>query len=203
MRLRGKVARDLVATMPHRLRVGARHDHGRPGAAAVALAGAVAGDAMANPVANPVEAAELLDIEVDHLAGVLALVADHRRGRFEGAELVQPKPEEDPADRGGRDADRLGDLLAGPALTAEPLYRLVTTMLDLAQAPAAELAALYHEPWEIEGALAELKTQLSGAQVVLRSKTPELVRQEFWGLLLAHFAVRGLIYEAVLKADLD
>src|ERR671929_169521 len=86
---------------------------------------------------------------------------------------------------------------------AEPLYRLVTTVLDPAAAPAAELAALYHERWEIEGALAELKTQLRGARVVLRSKTPELVRQEFWGLLLAHFAVRGLMHEAALKADED
>jgi len=86
---------------------------------------------------------------------------------------------------------------------AEPLYRLVTTILDEAQAPAADLAALYHERWEIEGALAELKTQLRGAQVVLRSKTPDLVRQEFWGLLLAHFAVRGLMHEAALRADED
>ena len=45
----------------------------------------------------------------------------------------------------------------------EPLYRLLTTILDPAQAPAADLAALYHERWEIEGALAELKTQLRGA----------------------------------------
>jgi hypothetical protein len=86
---------------------------------------------------------------------------------------------------------------------AEPLYRLVTTLLDPAQAPAADLAALYHERWEVEGALAELKTQLRGARVVLRSKTPELVRQEAWGLLLAHFAVRGLMHEAALQADED
>jgi hypothetical protein len=86
---------------------------------------------------------------------------------------------------------------------AEPLHRLVTTILDPAQAPAAELAALYHERWEIEGALAELKTHLRGARVVLRSKTPELVRQEVWGLLLAHFAVRGLMHEAALRADED
>ena len=86
---------------------------------------------------------------------------------------------------------------------AEPLYRLLSSILDPAQAPAAELAALYHERWEIEGALAELKTQLRGAQVVLRSKTPALVRQEFWGLLLAHFAVRGLMHEAALQADED
>ena len=86
---------------------------------------------------------------------------------------------------------------------AEPLYRLVTTILDPAQAPAEALAALYHERWEIEGALAELKTHLRGPRVVLRSKTPELVRQEFWGLLLAHFAVRGLMHEAALRADED
>jgi hypothetical protein len=86
---------------------------------------------------------------------------------------------------------------------AEPLYRLVTTILDPTQAPATDLAALYHERWEIEGALDELKTHLRGAQVVLRSKTPELVRQEFWGLLLAHFAVRGLMHEAALRADED
>jgi len=86
---------------------------------------------------------------------------------------------------------------------AEPLYRLVTTILDPAEASAAELAALYHERWEIESALAELKTHLRGVRVVLRSKTPELVRQEFWGLLLAHFAVRGLMHEAALRADED
>jgi len=55
----------------------------------------------------------------------------------------------------------------------------------------------------IEGALAELKTRLRGARMVLRSKTPALVRQEFWGLLLAHFAVRGLMHEAALRADED
>ncbi len=76
---------------------------------------------------------------------------------------------------------------------AEPLYRVLTSILDPQRAPAAELAALYHERWEIEGALAELKTQLRGARVVLRSKTPALVRQEVWGLLLAHFAVRHVV----------
>jgi hypothetical protein len=86
---------------------------------------------------------------------------------------------------------------------AEPVYRLITTIRDPAQAPANELAALYHERWEIETALDELKTHLRGAQIVLRSKTPELVRQEFYGLMMAHFAIRGLMHEAALKADED
>jgi hypothetical protein len=86
---------------------------------------------------------------------------------------------------------------------AEPIYRLITTILDPAQAPAPELAALYHERWEIETALDELKTHLRGAQIVLRSKTPELVKQEFYGLLMAHFAVRGLMHEAAVRAEED
>jgi hypothetical protein len=86
---------------------------------------------------------------------------------------------------------------------AESSYRLLTTILDPAAAPAEELAALYHERWEIEGVFAELKTHLRGAQIVLRSKTPDLVRQEFYGLLLAHFAVRGLMHEAALQAGED
>jgi hypothetical protein len=86
---------------------------------------------------------------------------------------------------------------------AEPIYRLLTTVLDHEAAPAAELAALYHERWEIETALDELKTHLRGSRIVLRSKTPDLVKQEFYGLMMAHFAVRGLIHEAALKADED
>ena len=86
---------------------------------------------------------------------------------------------------------------------AEPIYRLITTILDPTQAPARDLAALYHERWEIETALDELKTHLRGAQIVLRSKTPELVEQEFWGLLMAHYAIRGLMHEAALSTDID
>jgi hypothetical protein len=86
---------------------------------------------------------------------------------------------------------------------AEPSYRLVTTILDHRVAPAQELAALYHERWEIETAWDELKTHLRGAQIVLRSKTPDLVKQEFYGFMMAHFAVRGLMHEAALKADED
>lgn len=86
---------------------------------------------------------------------------------------------------------------------AEPLYRLITTLLDPAQAPAHELAALYHDRWEIENAFDEFKTHLRGAQIILRSKQPDLVRQEFYGLMMAHFAVRALMHEAALKANED
>lgn len=87
---------------------------------------------------------------------------------------------------------------------AEPLYRVITTILEPHRAPAQELAALYHERWEIETALDELKTHLrGGARIVLRSKTPDLVRQEFYGLLLAHYAVRALMHEAALKVGED
>jgi hypothetical protein len=86
---------------------------------------------------------------------------------------------------------------------SEPIYRLATTILDPGKAPAEELAALYHERWEIETAFDELKTHLRGAKIVLRSKTPDLVRQEFYGLMMTHFAIRGLMHEAALKADQD
>jgi hypothetical protein len=82
---------------------------------------------------------------------------------------------------------------------AESVYRLVTSILDPGQAPARELAALYHERWEIETALDELKTHLRGSKIVLRSKTPDLVRQEFYGLMMTHFAIRGLMHEAALQ----
>lgn len=75
--------------------------------------------------------------------------------------------------------------------------------MDPKQAPAKELAALYHERWEIETAFDEFKTHLRGAKIVLRSKRPDLVRQEFYGFMMAHFAVRGIMHEAALKADED
>jgi hypothetical protein len=93
--------------------------------------------------------------------------------------------------------------LQNSATPTEDRYRLITTLRDIEQAPALELAALYHERWEIESAFDELKTHLRGASTVLRSKTPDLVQQELWGLLLAHFAVRQLMVQAAWSQQLD
>jgi hypothetical protein len=86
---------------------------------------------------------------------------------------------------------------------AAPLYRLVTTLLDPDAAPAAELAALYHERWESEGIFAELKVTLPGARLMLRSRRVDLVEQELYGLLLVHLALRQLIYQASRRAGCD
>lgn len=82
------------------------------------------------------------------------------------------------------------------ACPTQERYRLITNLLECEQAPAQELAALYHERWEVEGVFDEIKTHLRGASTVLRSKKPELVQQELWGLLMAHFAVRQLMLQA-------
>ena len=81
----------------------------------------------------------------------------------------------------------------------QPRYRLLTTLLDPQLAPAMELAALYHQRWEIEAVFDELKTHLRQGRRVLRSKTPDLVRQEFYGWVLAHYAVRWLLHQGATR----
>jgi hypothetical protein len=81
--------------------------------------------------------------------------------------------------------------------------RLITSILDPHDASAIELAAAYHERWEYEGLIDEIKTHQRGPARVLRSKTPELVKQEVWSLLLTHYAVRALMCRAADEADVD
>jgi hypothetical protein len=93
--------------------------------------------------------------------------------------------------------------LADPALAPEEQrYRLLTTILSAAQAPANELAALYPQRWELESALDELKTHQRGPRVVLRSKHPDGVYQEAYGHLCTHYAIRRVMHDAALTADL-
>jgi hypothetical protein len=105
--------------------------------------------------------------------------------------------------RDGRVVRVIDYTLEGSATPPQDSYRLVTNILDPAEAPALELAALYHERWEIEGVFDEFKTHLRANSTVLRSKTPDLVMQELWGLLLAHFAIRQLMAQAAWPRGLD
>jgi hypothetical protein len=82
-------------------------------------------------------------------------------------------------------------------------YRLITTICDPDQAPAAELAALYHQRWEIENTLDEIKTHQGGRQLVLRSQYPDGVEQEIYGFLLVHHALRDVIHDTARQAGLD
>lgn len=86
---------------------------------------------------------------------------------------------------------------------SDEVIRLITNILDHHKAPAKALGSLYHERWEIETTYKELKKHLNLSRLTLRSKTPELVNQEFWALLLTHYAIRGVMHEAALQADED
>jgi transposase IS4-like protein/DDE family transposase len=81
--------------------------------------------------------------------------------------------------------------------------RLITTILDPELVSAAELAAVYHQRWEFETSLAEIETRQRGSYRVLRSHSPDMVRQEIWALLLTHYAIRALMYEAADPNGLD
>lgn len=87
--------------------------------------------------------------------------------------------------------------------TADRPSELITTILDPALASAGELAAVYHQRWEFESSLAEIETRQRGSYRVLRSHSPEMVRQEIWALLLTHYAIRTLMYEAADPEQLD
>jgi Transposase DDE domain/Insertion element 4 transposase N-terminal len=85
----------------------------------------------------------------------------------------------------------------------DKVYRLVTTLLNPRMAPARTLIELYHERWEIELVIDEIKTHERAQRKVLRSKTPEGVRQELYGIYLAPYAVRALLATAAGEEALD
>jgi hypothetical protein len=91
---------------------------------------------------------------------------------------------------------------SGGGTRTEP-FRLATTLLDHEQAPAAQVAAIYHQRWEIENSYGELKTRLRGASFILRSRSPELVRQELFAFLTVYQALCALKAEAARTAGID
>jgi hypothetical protein len=91
-----------------------------------------------------------------------------------------------------RDGDGSGELIA-----------LITTITDPADAAARELALAYCQRWEEETGNDQLKTCLRGPGKVLRSKSPDMVRQEIYGYLLTHYAISALICRAATEADID
>lgn len=82
-------------------------------------------------------------------------------------------------------------------------YRLFTTLLDLDEVSAVDLAAAYDQRWEIELTFDELKTHQRGPRTVLRSKSPDLVKQEIWGHLCCHYAIRTLMTDAARHRGRD
>lgn len=83
------------------------------------------------------------------------------------------------------------------------IITLVTNITDPGEIPAVELAAAYHQRWEAELVFDELKAHQRGQGTILRSRKPELVEQEIWGLLLTHYGIRSLMREAADQAELD
>ena len=85
----------------------------------------------------------------------------------------------------------------------DEVIALITTIADFPDAPAAVLAQAYHERWEHETGNAQLKTYLRGPGKILRSESPDMVRQEIWGYLLTHHAISALICTAATNAGTD
>ena len=83
------------------------------------------------------------------------------------------------------------------------VYRLVTTLLNPVTAPALSLVELYHERWEIELVMDEIKTHERQQRKLLRSRTPEGIEQEIYGIVLAHYLVRVLMAQAAIQGQHD
>ena len=87
--------------------------------------------------------------------------------------------------------------------TEPKTYRLITSLIDIAVFPASLLATEYHQRWEIENTIDELKTHLNGRKTPIRSLKPREVVQEIYGWLLGHYAVRCLMFNAAQQAGIS
>ena len=85
----------------------------------------------------------------------------------------------------------------------DEIIALITTITEFTDAPAAVLARTYHQRWEHETGNAQLKTHLRGPGRILRSQSPDMVKQEIWGYLLTHYAISALICTAATAAGID
>jgi Insertion element 4 transposase N-terminal/Transposase DDE domain len=135
-----------------------------------------------------------------------SMVLPREQQLADGSYLTRIYPNQ-PAQRAQRDGEQVRvveyELDDGLDRDPEHRYRLLSTILDSDQAPAGELGALYHERWELENTLDELKVHQRGPRVVLRSKAPDGVYQEAYGYLCTHYAIRRLMHDAALHGDLD
>jgi hypothetical protein len=118
-----------------------------------------------------------------------ALIAAARAGEDLGQDQARPVRviEYEVPDRGG-DSE---------------MITLVTTITGMTAAPAPLLAEAYHQRWEHETGNAQLKTHLRGPGRILRSRSPDMIRQEIYGYLLTHYAISALICRAATEADID
>jgi hypothetical protein len=83
------------------------------------------------------------------------------------------------------------------------VYRLVTSLLNPRLAPADVLLELYHDRWEVELVIDEIKTHERAQRKVLRSRTPDGVIQEIYGVFLAHYLIRAMMAQAAIQANVD
>src|SRR2546429_59540 len=116
---------------------------------------------------------------------------------------IYPTPTARRRDRDGITLRVIEYALDTPAGPGQDKYRLVTSLLDERAFPAEQLAAACHERWEIETALDEVKIHQWAHPRPLRSKHPREVVQEVYGLLLAHLAIRTVMYQAALRDGID
>jgi hypothetical protein len=116
---------------------------------------------------------------------------------------IYPAPEARRRNEHGIELRVIEYALDTPAGPGQEKYRLITSLLDERTFPAEHLAATYHERWEIETALDEVKVHQWAHPHPLRSKHPREVVREVYGLLLAHLAIRTVMDQAALRDGID
>ena len=131
----------------------------------------------------------------------LSLLMDPRLAAKRRSQLAQNVNPPHPVEVTGHVVRVIEYQVQGRGPQAPETYRLITTIVDPVDASALELADAYHHRWELESSFDEIKTHQRGGGVVLRSKSPEMVRQEIYSLFLTHYAIRELMVQAAEGTD--